>query len=217
MLKLRISKESKTPLHVLCIGAHSDDLEIGCGGTILAWLADHPAVTITWVVMTALTERNKEAHRSAKALLRKARRTEIVVGDFKDGYLNAQYAEVKDFFEKLKLRVNPDVVLTHWLEDRHQDHRLVSELTWNTWRNQMILEYEIPKYEGDLKPTNFYVEIPASVARRKVAHLKRHFASQRSKDWFNSATFEAIMHLRGLECRSASGLAEAFHARKLLM
>ena len=216
MLKLRIN-DSKTPLHVLCIGAHSDDLEIGCGGTVLAWLTQYPAVTFTWVVLTALTERNKEAHRSAKALLRRAQRTEIVIGNFKDGYLNAQYAEVKDFFEKLKGHVTPDVVLTHWLEDRHQDHRLVSELTWNTWRNQMILEYEIPKYEGDLKPTNVYVEITASVARRKVAHLKRHFASQRNKDWFNSATFEAIMHLRGLECRSASGFAEAFHARKLLM
>ena len=176
-----------------------------------------PSVTVTWVVLSGNAERQAEARRSATALLKQAQSSKIVLGEFRDGYLPAQYTEVKDFFEELKKTVDPDVVLTHWLEDRHQDHRVVAELTWNTWRNHMILEYEIPKYEGDLKPTNLFVEVPAALAKRKVAHLQRHFTSQRSKDWFEPDNFLAIMRLRGLECRSKGGYAEAFHARKLVM
>lgn len=217
MLKLRLQPAGNTPLHLLCIGAHSDDLEIGCGGTILTWLKSMPSVTVTWVVLSASAERQDEARRSATALLKQAHSSKIVIGEFRDGYLAAQYSEVKDSFEQLKETVNPDVVLTHWLEDRHQDHRFVAELTWNTWRNHIVLEYEIPKYEGDLKPTNLYVEVPAALVKRKVAHLQRHFTSQRSKDWFEPDNFVAIMRLRGLECRSKSGYAEAFHARKLVM
>jgi LmbE family N-acetylglucosaminyl deacetylase len=217
MLKLRLQPEIRAPLHVLCIGAHSDDLELGCGGTILTWLKSMPRVSVTWVVLSGDTQRQDEARRSATALLKQAHSSTIVLGEFRDGYLPAQYADVKDFFETLKKTVNPDVVLTHWLEDRHQDHRLVAELTWNTWRNHVVLEYEIPKYEGDLKPTNLYVEIPAALAKRKVTHLQRHFASQRSKGWFEADNFLAIMRLRGLEIRSGSGYAEAFHARKLVV
>jgi LmbE family N-acetylglucosaminyl deacetylase len=217
MMKLRFPSDTNKPLHLLCIGAHSDDIEIGCGGTILTWLQSLPAVTVTWVVMSAVGERASEAKRSANALLRRAQRVDTVFGSFRDGYLPAQYTEVKDFFETLKATPEPDVILTHWLDDRHQDHRLVGELTWNTWRNHMILEYEIPKYEGDLKPSNVFVEVPNSLAKRKFAHLERHFASQRNKDWFAAPNFSAIMRLRGLECRSASGFAEAYHARKLLL
>jgi LmbE family N-acetylglucosaminyl deacetylase len=217
MLKLNLGTDSKAPLNLLCIGAHSDDLEIGCAGTILEWLKAFPTVSVTWAVLSAQSARGDEARRSASALLRRANAVETVLGDFRDGYLPAQYTEVKDFFETLKRRTKPDVVLTHWLEDRHQDHRLTSELTWNTWRNHLILEYEIQKYEGDLKPANAFVGVSAATAKRKVAHLQKYFVSQRTKNWFETDNFLALMRLRGIECRAESGYAEAFHARKFML
>jgi LmbE family N-acetylglucosaminyl deacetylase len=141
----------------------------------------------------------------------------IIVKNFRDGFLPAQYTDLKLFFEELKLAVEPDIILTHWLNDRHQDHRLISELTWNTWRDQVVLEYEIPKYEGDLAPPNVYVPVTSTVAQRKIAHLHRYFGSQRRKNWFLGENFSGLMRLRGLECRSPSGFAEAFHARKLVL
>ena len=217
MLRLVPEAPARRPLRLLCIGAHSDDLEIGCGGTVMTWLASMRAVEVTWVVLSAEGPRASEARRSARALLARAVAHKVVIAAFRDGYLPAQYADVKNFFEERKKEINPDVVLTHWLQDRHQDHRLVAELTWNTWRNHLVLEYEIPKYEGDLAPPNAYVPIPASLARRKVAHLKRHFSTQRRKDWFVADNFLGLMRLRGMECRSPSGFAEAFHARKLVL
>ncbi len=217
MLRLQPQARRGEPLRLLCIGAHSDDLEIGCGGTVLTWLAGAPAIEITWVVLSAEGERGPEARRSARALLPRAAASKIIIATFRDGFFPAQYSEVKGFFEDLKREIDPDVVLTHWLHDRHQDHRLTAELTWNTWRNHLVLEYEIPKYEGDLAPPNAYVAVPASLARRKVTHLGRYFSSQRSKDWFVADNFMALMRLRGLECRSPSGFAEAFHARKLVL
>ena len=140
-----------------------------------------------------------------------------MLGEFRDGFLPAQYAEVKEFFERLKTSADPDVILTHHLQDRHQDHRLAAELTWNTWRDHLILEYEIPKFEGDLGQPNVYVPVSARVAHRKVAHLKRHFASQRGRSWFREENFLALMRVRGVECRSRSGFAEAFHAQKMVL
>jgi LmbE family N-acetylglucosaminyl deacetylase len=204
-------------LRLLCIGAHSDDLEIGCGGTVLTWLASMPANEVTWVVLSAEGARASEARRSARALLTHAAARKVVIANFRDGYLPAQYTQVKSFFEDLKGEVDPDVVITHWLHDRHQDHRLAAELTWNTWRNHLVLEYEILKYEGDLGQPNAYVHVPAALARRKAAHLQRHFASQRSKAWFAADNFLGLMRLRGLECRAPSGFAEAFHARKFVL
>ena len=160
---------------------------------------------------------SQEARRSARAVLTRAAERKIIIANFRDGFLPAQYAEVKCFFEDLKGEVNPDIVLTHWMHDRHQDHRLVAELSWNTWRNHLVLEYEIPKYEGDLAPPNAYVPVPTPIARRKASHLGRYFSSQRSKDWFVADNFLALMRVRGLECRSPSGFAEAFHARKLVL
>ncbi len=203
------------PLRLLCIGAHSDDIEIGCGGTVLSWLDSGRPVHVTWVVLTASGERESEARRSAAALLRRASSVDIVLASFRDGFLPSQYEDVKAFFESIKSRCQPDIVLTHRLEDRHQDHRLASELTWNTWRDHAVLEYEIMKYEGDLGQPNVFVALKPAVARRKAAHLLRHFGSQRAKSWFNPENFEALARLRGLECRAASGMAEAFHARKL--
>ncbi|MGC2518244.1 MAG: PIG-L deacetylase family protein [Burkholderiales bacterium] len=216
MLRLIPEIRRGQPLRLLCIGAHSDDLEIGCGATVLSWLASMPAVEVTWVVLGAEGIRAAEARRSARALLVRAAARKVIITDFRDCYMQSQYTYVKYHFENLKREVDPDVVLTHRLEDRHQDHRLAAELTWNTWRNHLVLEYEIPKYEGDLATPNAYVPISTSVARRKISHLNRCFSSQRSKDWFAADTFLGLMRLRGLESRSQSGFAEAFHARKLV-
>ena len=216
MLRLVPEVRAGRPLRLLCIGAHSDDVEIGCGGTVLTWLASMSAMEVTWVVLSAEGARASEARGSARALLTRAAARKVIIGNFRDGYLQSQYADVKCFFEDLKGQIDPDVVLTHWLHDRHQDHRLAAELTWNTWRNHLVLEYEIPKYEGDLAPPNAYVAVPSSLARRKVNHLNRYFSSQRSKDWFVADNFLALMRIRGTECRAASGFAEAFHARKFV-
>lgn len=217
MLSLAPEVEAGRPLRLLCIGAHSDDIEIGCGGTLLSWLDAPRPVHVTWVVLTASGERAKEARRSAKALLRRAAVVDLLFAEFRDGFLPAQYPDVKAFFETVKAKAMPDIVFTHRLEDRHQDHRLASELTWNTWRDHMIVEYEIVKYEGDLGQPNLFVPLSAAAARRKSAHLQRYFGSQRSKDWFSDETFMALSRLRGIECRSRSGYAEAFHARKLTL
>jgi LmbE family N-acetylglucosaminyl deacetylase len=214
MLNVLPAVDASRPLRLLCIGAHSDDLEIGCGGTLLSWLAASPGIEVTWMVLVADDERAAEARRSARALLRRAK-LDVLIGGFTDGFLPAQYREVKTFFETAKRRCNPDIVLTHTLDDRHQDHRLAGELTWNTWRDHMILEYEVAKYEGDLRHPNLFVPVTEKIMRRKAAHLSRYFGSQRSKDWFTEDNFLALARIRGLECRSSSGFAEAFHARKL--
>jgi LmbE family N-acetylglucosaminyl deacetylase len=213
MIRLTLPKPGDV-LRVLCLGAHSDDLEIGCAGTVLSWLKSH-RLDVTWAVLSGAGERAEEARRSAAALLKGSAAADIVLGGFDDGLFPAQSREMKAFFEQLKRRQSPDVILTHRLEDRHQDHRAVAELTWQTWRQHLILEYEIPKYEGDLGQPNLFVPLSAAIARRKVSHLMSHFGSQRSRAWFGARTFEALMQLRGIECRAASGQAEAFHARKL--
>jgi len=204
-------------MRVLCIGAHSDDIEIGCGGTMLHWLASSRALCVTWVVLSAQGQRADEARRSAAHWLRRAEDCEVVTGSFVDGRLPAQYDAAKDFFESLKSRVQPDIIFTHSLADRHQDHRLAGELTWNTWRDHLVLEYEIAKYEGDLGHPNVFVALPAATIRRKVTQLQKHFGTQRSKDWFSDDTFLGLARLRGVESRSPSGYAEAFHARKLVV
>jgi len=216
MLKLLPQFPSDRPLRLLCIGAHSDDLEIGCGGTIATWLETWSSVEVTWVVLTAVGDRAGEARRSARALLRHAASVRLELGQFRDSFLPAQYAEVKQHFELLKQQVNPDVILTHCLGDRHQDHRVAAELTWNTWRDHLIYEYEIPKYEADLAQPNVYVPLTVRAAKRKTAHLEKCFSSQCSRAWFRAENFEALMRLRGLECRASSGFAEAFHGRKLV-
>jgi LmbE family N-acetylglucosaminyl deacetylase len=214
---IKFGFEPHGSLRLLCLGAHSDDLEIGCGGTVLQWLAQYTGLEVTWVVLSAPGPRAREATESANALLRSATVTKVILREFRDGHFPAQFQEAKNLFEELKSSENPDVILTHRLEDRHQDHRLVAELTWQTFRNHVILEYEIPKYEGDLGQPNTYVALSEGIGQRKVEHLLQHFGSQRAKSWFRSETFFALMHLRGIECRAASGLAEGFHARKLCL
>ncbi len=205
------------PLRVLCLGAHSDDIEIGCAGALLRWQAEYPGLDVTWVVLSASGARAEETRHSAQALLAGAARHEVILGDFRDAHFPAEFERLKAFFQDLGRRLQPDVVLTHRLEDRHQDHRQVAELTWQTWRSQLVLEYEIPKYEGDLGQPNVYLPLPAEIAERKVQHLLAHFGSQRSKDWFRAETFRALMALRGIECRAGSGFAEALHLRKAVL
>lgn len=200
---------------LLFIGAHSDDIEIGCGGTAIEMAARYPGARVRWVVLCAEGERGREAQRSARALLRGYRHREVTLGRFRDSFLPQSYGEVKEFFESLKQKTPPDLIFTHSLGDRHQDHRLVAELTWNTWRDSVVLEYEIPKYEGDLGSPNVYLPLRPAVARRKVAHLMRCFSSQRSRRWFYPEVFDAHMRLRAIECNAPGGFAEAFCGRKL--
>lgn len=208
----------RQPLNVLCVGAHSDDLEIGCAGTVLEWIDRYPRLDVSWLVLSATGERAREARASATRLLAGARNRRIELHDLLDGHFPAEFARAKALFESLKSSVpRPDVILCHRLEDRHQDHRVVAELVWQTWRDHLILEYEIPKYEGDLGQPNIYVPISPRNSKRKVSHLMRHFGTQRAKTWFRPETFEAVMHLRAIECRAPGGSAEAFHLRKGLL
>src|SRR5436190_10917907 len=211
MLPLNFGSDRRR-LRVLCLGAHSDDIEIGCAGTLLRWLDEYPELDVTWAVLSAAGARAVEARESAESLLGGAAALRVVLGDFDDSFLPAEFARAKAFMRDIQSA--PDLVLTHRLEDAHQDHRLVAELTWQTWRDHLILEYEIPKYEGDLGSPNLFSPLPAAIAARKIEHLMRHFGSQRSKDWFTEENFSSLMRLRGLESRSQSGFAEAFQVRK---
>jgi LmbE family N-acetylglucosaminyl deacetylase len=207
---------SSAPLHVLCLGAHSDDIEIGCGGLILKLLAGRRKVSVDWVVFSASGQRGVEARRSAALFLRKAHRHRVVIKEFRDGFFPYEPA-IKDAFEELKAGPVPDLVLTHYRHDRHQDHRVLSDLAWNTFRDHLVLEYEIPKYDGDLGTPNWFVPLDRRTSARKVAYLEQVFGSQRDKHWFDAATFMGLMRLRGMECRAANGYAEAFYARKAVM
>jgi LmbE family N-acetylglucosaminyl deacetylase len=215
MLSLNIPA-SKKAFTVLCLGAHSDDIEIGCGATILYLQRILPNVYFHWVVLSAAGTREQEARRAVELFTPNSQK-QVFLKDYRDGFLPYAAAEIKDFFEDMKERVNPDLIFTHREGDAHQDHRLVSELTWNTFRNHMILEYEIPKYDGDMGRPNVFVWLEPNLYEQKLAHLSNTFESQQSKPWFASETFLGLMRLRGMECNSPSGYAEAFHARKIVI
>jgi LmbE family N-acetylglucosaminyl deacetylase len=217
VINLAFDKRKDEPLHVLCLGAHSDDIEIGCGGTILRLASEHPNLSVTWVVFSARGERAAEAQQSANEFLKPVRDKNIVLKEFKDGYFPAEVSSIKDVFEELKGTSAPDVIFTHFRKDLHQDHRQICELTWNTWRNHLILEYEIPKYDGDLGSPNFFVSLESNLRARKIESLMRFFRTQTNKDWFSPETFNALMRLRGVECKSPGGYAEAFYCRKALL
>jgi LmbE family N-acetylglucosaminyl deacetylase len=201
-------------LSVLCLGAHSDDIEIGAGATILQWQADGVLLDVHWCVLSANGPREAEARASAEDFLAGVEKARIETQAFRDGFFPAQLPEIKSWFEELKARIDPDVVLTHRGDDAHQDHREVSKLTWNTFRDHLVLEYEIPKWDGDLGRPNFYVPIARATMARKVEALIRHFGTQRSKHWFDEETFRGLARLRAMECRAPEGYAEAFVARK---
>lgn len=210
MLQLSLEKAR----NLLLLGAHADDIEIGCGGTILKLIAANPKLDIRWVVFSAEGERSREARRSARLFLKAAGQSKVVVKQFETSFFFSQGKPIKKFFETLKDSFQPDVVFTHYRDDRHQDHRLLSDLAWNTFRDHLILEYEIPKYDGDLGTPGFFVPLDSETGHRKADYLENAFASQRDKHWFSKETFLGLMRLRGMEC--ASEYAEAFYCRKLV-
>jgi LmbE family N-acetylglucosaminyl deacetylase len=215
MLKLLFDKPKESLLNILFLGAHSDDIEIGCGGTLLRLADGYPNLTVTWVVFSAIGARAVEAQKSAEDFLKNVQKKQILLKKFKDGYFPSSAASIKDIFEDLKKDLLPDVIFTHYRNDLHQDHRQLNELTWNTWRNHLILEYEIPKYDGDLGNTNFFVTLDDEHRKKKIDLLLNHFQTQANKHWFSAETFNGLMRMRGVECKSVSGYAEAFFCRKI--
>ena len=203
--------------HILCLGAHCDDIEIGCGGTLLTWLEQNPALTVTWVVFASNELRKAEATLGAQRFCQHAARLDLRVFDFRDGFLPYHGAEVKEHFEAIKRDIKPDLILTHYRHDLHQDHRLINELTWNTFRNHLILEYEIPKWDGDVGIPNVFVAVSEETGKRKVGLLNEVYPSQQGRNWFTEDLFLSLMRIRGMECNSPSRLAEAFHVRKLML
>lgn len=202
---------------VLCLGAHSDDIEIGCGGTIRKLVDQSTGLTAYWVVFSATGVRESEAKSSAKEILSAAENSKITINNFRNGFFPNQATEIKEYFESLKSLSTPDLILTHCRHDLHQDHRLISELTWNTFRDHLVLEYEVPKYDGDLRSPNLFVTLDDDQMKAKQDHLMKHFKSQHGKQWFTADTFASIGRLRGIECNSPTGYAEAFYGRKILL
>jgi LmbE family N-acetylglucosaminyl deacetylase len=200
---------------VLCMGAHADDIEIGCGGTIRHLLAERPDLEVRWVVLSAEGARAEEARRSAAGILGPGHESAVELGQFEDGHFPSQLAAIKGWMEALRDRPSPDLILCPHRADMHQDHRLLGELAWATFRDNLILEYEVPKYEGDLGHPNVYVPLSEALATAKVDHLMSSFESQRGRPWYTADTFWSVMRLRGIECRSR--FAEAFHARKVVL
>jgi LmbE family N-acetylglucosaminyl deacetylase len=217
MLPLLMGGSEARPGRLLVIGAHSDDIEIGCGGTILKLVEQGAISAICWVVLSGAGERAAEAESSAHALLNGAVEKRVIVRDFKDGFFPYDGGEIKAFFETLKKEFSPDIIFTHQRQDLHQDHRVSCELTWNTFRDHLILEYEVPKYDGDMGSPNLFVPLDDEVCRQKVVHLLDHFASQRDKRWFREDLFSGLLRLRGMECQSPTAYAEAFYCRKAVL
>lgn len=201
-------------LSVLCLGAHADDIEIGAGGTLLSLIAAGVQLSVHWCVLSATGQRAQEAERSARAFLREARDQRIELAGFEDSYFPEQRRAIKQWLIDLRARTAPDVVFTHTRKDAHQDHREVNQLTWNIFRDHLVLEYEIPKWDGDLGQPNFYVPLTSAVMERKILLLHEHFGTQRSKDWFDKETFQGLARLRGMECRAPEFYAEGFVLRK---
>lgn len=213
---LNLNLGGSRPLKILCLGAHCDDIEIGCGGTVLSLLEGEREVDCTWVTFCSNKAREEEARKSAEVFLAAAVHKMIMIHDFRDGYLPYLGDKVKDTFEKLKKAVDPDVIFTHYGNDKHQDHRLVSELTLNTYRNHLILEYEIPKYDGDLGTPNAFFEIAEKLCNLKIDTILNIYDSQKQKNWFTEDLFWSLLRIRGMEINSESKYAEAFYSRKLL-
>jgi len=217
MLPLSLGTNNDTPLRLLCLGAHSDDIEIGCGATLLRLFSERRVESVHWVVLSSNSDREREARASATDFLAGVAKASVQVHSFRESYFPYVAAEVKDYFEVLKREVSPDLIFTHRRADVHQDHRTTAELTWNTFRNHLILEYEIPKYEGDLGQPEVYVPVSLTHASRKTELLMRHFASQRSRTWFRPELFDGLMSLRGIECNAPDVRAEAFYLRKAVL
>jgi LmbE family N-acetylglucosaminyl deacetylase len=215
MLELIGQVSRRATAHVLCVGAHCDDIEIGCGGTLQVLQASRPKLQIHWVIASSTPQRSAETGRAMSMLVKRAQRGQLHFGAFPDGQFPAHYAALKAFFESLKKLPRPDLILCHERDDRHQDHRIVNEMVWNTFRDHAVLEYEVPKWDGGLGQPNLYVPLTGAQLQAKIDALMQAYASQQRRDWFTPGTFEALARLRGIECRAGDGFAEAFHARKL--
>ena len=217
MMNLNLETGSDGSLKVLCLGSHSDDIEIGCGGTILRLIERYPRCTFHWVVFSAIGVRKSEAERGAEVFAGSKRITKSFFKEFPDTFMPYVGADIKSSFEEIKQAVSPDLIFTHNRKDAHQDHRLISELTWNAFRDHFILEYEIPKYDGDMGQPSVFVPLESAVCQKKVKLITETFESQRSKRWFEENTFLSLLRLRGMECNSPSGYAEAFYSRKMVL
>jgi LmbE family N-acetylglucosaminyl deacetylase len=216
MLGLRFH-DAPRPFRLLCLGAHPDDIEIGCAGTIMRLVEEIPELSVRWVVFTATAERAVEARGSAAEILAASPDSAVLIHDFRDGFMPFHGTRVKEAFERLKQEFDPTLVLTHAMGDAHQDHRLIAEMSHATFRNHLVLEYEIPKHDGDLGNPNFFVPLTEAQARRKAAALLRHFASQRQRPWFAEDVFLAMMRLRGAFSHAPGGFAEGFYCRKAML
>ena len=216
MLKLQCRKTENTPLKIFCLGAHSDDIEIGCGGSILRLLSETSNTEVHWIVFAAAGERVTEATASAEHFLADAGRKKIVIKEFRDSFFPYIGGEIKQYFETLKKEVMPDLIFTHYRDDLHQDHRLISELTWNTFRKHLILEYEVIKYDGDLGSPNFFIPLNEDTGRKKVDTIFKCFKTQGLRSWFTEDVFFSMMRIRGVECNAPDKYAEAFYCRKIV-
>jgi LmbE family N-acetylglucosaminyl deacetylase len=214
---LKISLNNDSPIKILCLGAHCDDIEIGCGGTIIKLVRTLPDVEIRWVVFSSDDRRGKEALKSSKDFLKDVKKKKIEINKFRNSFFPYHGAEIKEHFEKLKQEYNPDIIFTHYRKDLHQDHRLISELTWNSFRDHLILEYEIPKYDGDLGSPNFFVCLDDVICRIKTDKILEYFRSQHDKRWFTRDTFLSLLRLRGVESNAKEKYAEGFYCRKLII
>lgn len=217
MHAIEVFPKNDKPLTLLCLGAHSDDIEIGCGGTLLRLLSEYSKVEVHWVVFGANGIRSAEAMASASQFLTQCHTKNICIENFKDGFFPYIGEAIKAYFEKLKQTVSPDIIFTHYRHDLHQDHRVISELTWNTFRNHLILEYEVMKYDGDLGNPNFFVQLDAEVCQKKVTQIIASFTSQSNHHWFSQDSFLALLRLRGIECNAKERYAEAFYCRKIML
>ena len=217
MHQLGLLNKNADSKSVLLLGAHCDDIEIGCGATVRRMLREFDDLRVTWVVFSSNPAREKEARASADAFLQGCADATVHIKTFRNGYFPYVGAEIKDYFEELKRGLAPDIVFTHYGQDRHQDHRSISELSWNTFRDHLILEYEIPKYDGGLGSPGFFIPVSHEDLEEKTGYLQQYYASQQSKQWFTASTFEGLMRLRGIECNAPSGYAEAFYCRKAVI
>jgi LmbE family N-acetylglucosaminyl deacetylase len=217
MIQLNLGEGRAGTLQILCLGSHSDDIEIGCGGTILRLAEQYPGTVFHWVVFSAIGVREAEAKCAAMMFAGPTGLRGPLLKTFRDGFMPFVGAEVKEVFEELKQSVSPDLIFTHNRKDAHQDHRLIAELTWNTFRDHLILEYEVPKYDGDLGQPGVFVPLQAEICQKKARYILDAFQSQHSKRWFREDTFLSLMRLRGMECNAPSGYAEAFYCRKMVL
>jgi len=216
MLKFNFCTQNDAEFRILCLGAHCDDIEIGCGGTILRLAEAYKNAIFYWVVFSSNSQRAKEAHKSAKYFLKNVQSKNIVIKNFRDGFFPFVGSDVKEEFEKLKQQFSPDLIFTHYRNDFHQDHRLIADMTWETFRNHLILEYEIPKYDGDLGSPNFYVHLDESMCYRKIQYIINCFKCQEQKDWFEEEIFSSMLRIRGMESRAPRKYAEAFYCQKMI-